>query len=150
MRWLKAAAFLKNKQTESLSHVCGRTEGWMCCVLDEPCGSWGQLPPQPQQDRVVPGQFTSGSSPVPVCREPLLEVCAQSWVSSLQTAFTIDKKITMHITYCSFYVSGLCFPAQTGCPSGRRAIGGQNHPLGASGCIPCSHNLSLLLLLSSP
>lgn len=123
-------------------------DGWINPV--DPGDSCLPSPSRPMWSHGRTWLLTNGSLPVPMCREPLLEMCAQSWVSSLQTTPATEKNITIHITYCSFYVSNLCFPAQTGCPCGERAFVGQNNPLGASGCIPCSHNLSLVFLLSSP
>lgn len=152
MRWLKAATPLKNKQTESLSRVSGKTEG-CCCTLDKPCGSWGQLPPQSQQNCVVPRQDLAALKWLLSCScvqgTTTGSLCTELGVPLAKCSCT-RQKITIPITYSSFYVSNLCFPAQTGCPCGDRAIGGLKNPLGASGCVPCSHNLSLVFLLSSP
>lgn len=114
-------------------------------TLDKPCGSWGQLPPQSQQNCVVPRQDLAAHKWLLTCS------CVQGTTAgSLCTELGVllancpctRQKITIPITYSSFYVSNLCFPAQTGCPCGKRAIGGPKNPLGASGCIACSHNLS--------
>lgn len=106
-------------------------------MLDEPCGSWGQLPPQSLQNWQSPAAHKWLLTCSCVQGTTAGSLCTELGVL-LANCFCNRQKITIHITYCSFYVSNLCFPAQTGCPSGKRAIVRQNHPLGASGSYPAA------------